>query len=230
MQRIKLLALDLDGTLAAVNQAISCQVKQLLQQITDQGVRLAILSGKPTAYLSGLTRQLGIEDIILSGENGAEVQFGYQYPPPQFYSLSKNRKFHDEQLVSYLLNRYANRLWIQPNTVNFSIFAEPIILKEIHAIFTDYLTQRDDLLLYSHVDCIELVDKNISKGKALHFISQQLNLTHSQVCAIGDGSNDIDMLQMANYRYAINHQLPVENLQVFTTIELALYHLIENLC
>jgi hydroxymethylpyrimidine pyrophosphatase-like HAD family hydrolase len=225
--KIKLLALDLDGTLAVINSPISDETILLLKQIAAKGVALAILSGKPTAYLTGLARQIGIKEIILSGENGAEVQFGLSYPPQAFYQLSESRPNY-AQLFDYLTNRYQNKIWIQPNNVNFSVFASPMILQEIYLIFSDYLKQKNNLTLYLHADCVELVDKSISKANALNFMLQHLELKSANVCAIGDGENDIEMLQQAAVRVSIKKQLPVENLQVFDSIEMALMIFIEK--
>lgn len=216
---IKLLALDLDGTLAQSNQAIADSTIQLLKQTAAQNVQIAILSGKPTAYLTGLARQLGISNIILSGENGAEVQFGLSYPPSASYSLSAQPANHSA-LFDYLRQHYPDDIWIQPNRVNFSVFAKPELLPELYSIVKTY--SQDQQQVYLHSDCVELVDGSVSKGKALAFILQQLNLTADEVCAIGDGENDIPLLKSAKLRFAINSNLAVENLQVFDSIELAL--------
>lgn len=222
---IKLLALDLDGTLAALNSKVSDETIKLLNSIHEKGITIAILSGKPTAYLTGLARQIGIKDIILSGENGAEVQFGLSYPPQYSYCLVNNKTKY-ETLLDSLLEKYKEHIWIQPNRFNLSIFAEQKILQEIHVIFNDYIKDKDNLITYFHADCVELVDKSISKGNALNFIVNKLNINSSDVCAIGDGENDIDLLRQSTVRLSINNPLNVDGLQIFESIESALIYLI----
>lgn len=227
MKSIKLLALDLDGTLADVNQPINKTTLDLLEKITRHGVHVAILSGKPTAYLAGLGRQLGIENLILSGENGAEVQFGLTYPPKAFYSLSEKPVNHTE-LLTYLHQYHANSFWLQPNQVNFSVFAKPDVLAAIHPVFKHYSQQQEYYTVYLHSDCVELVDSHVSKGTALQFIINKLNITATEVCAIGDGENDIALLTSAEFRIAIRNTLAVDNLQIFSTIDLALTHIVNT--
>ncbi|MEI6707967.1 MAG: HAD family hydrolase [Methylococcales bacterium] len=224
---IKLLALDLDGTLAAINSQVSNETIELLESIQKKGITIAILSGKPTAYLTGLARQLGIKDIILSGENGAEVQFGSSYPPKQFYCLLENKPNYSD-VTNYLEAKYKNAIWLQPNNANFSVFAKQRILEDINVFFADYIKDKPQLIKYFHADCVELVDKSISKGNALNFIVNKLNINSSNVCAIGDGDNDIELLQQSSIRLSINKPLAVDNLQVFESIELALTHTIDE--
>lgn len=224
---IKLLALDLDGTLAAINSQVSNETIKLLKSIQKKGITIAILSGKPTAYLTGLARQLGIKDIILSGENGAEVQFGLSYPPKQSYCLVENKPNYSD-VTNYLEAKYKNAIWLQPNNVNLSVFAERAILEDINLFFTDYIKDKPQLIKYFHADCVELVDKSISKGNALNFIFNKLNIDSSNVCAIGDGDNDIELLQQATVRLSINKPLAVDSLEIFKSIEAALTYFIKE--
>ena len=71
---IKLVAFDVDGTLADLNEPILRENVLLLRKIFDKGIRIMILSGKPTSYLAGLTRMIGRKDIIISGENGVRTR------------------------------------------------------------------------------------------------------------------------------------------------------------
>jgi hydroxymethylpyrimidine pyrophosphatase-like HAD family hydrolase len=223
---IKLLALDLDGTLAAINTRVSDETIKLLNSIHEKGIAIAILSGKPTAYLTGLARQIGIKEIILSGENGAEVQFGLSYPPKYSYCLVEN-KANYQALLDTLIDKYKEHIWIQPNRFNLSVFAEQKILQEINLLFNEYSKDKNNIISYFHADCVELVDKSISKGNALNFIIHQLNIEPSAVCAIGDGDNDIELLQQSTIRLSINKPLNVDNLQIFKSIDLALTYLMD---
>ena len=54
----KLIAFDLDNTLAAVGKPVTPGDLALLRQLEDGGARIAICSGKPTYYLCGFARQL----------------------------------------------------------------------------------------------------------------------------------------------------------------------------
>ena len=82
---IKLAVFDLDDTLAPVGRGIAEHDLKRLKELEDMGVRIALSSGKPTYYLCGLLRQLGLKRPIMIGENGIVIQFGVDLPPKKYY-------------------------------------------------------------------------------------------------------------------------------------------------
>lgn len=82
----KLIVFDLDGTLAPHGKGMLPENLEKLKALEQKNVRIAICSGKPTYYLCGFMRQIGLEKPILVGENGAVIQFGVALPPRDFTS------------------------------------------------------------------------------------------------------------------------------------------------
>lgn len=120
---IKLAVFDLDGTLAELGKGILPQDIELLKAIEDKGVTIAISSGKPTYYLCGFMRQVGLENPILIGENGAVIQFGVDLPPKQFYVLPYSKEA--KQTISFIKEEVSARfphMWFQPNEVGITPF------------------------------------------------------------------------------------------------------------
>ena len=48
-------------------------------------------------------------------------------------------------------------------------------------------------------NCMDIVDKNCSKGNAIKFISKQFNIPIDEIIAFGDGENDYSMLAAAGH-------------------------------
>ena len=88
----RLVALDLDDTLAPIAKPASEKAVSLLKDLLSRGDAIALCSGKPLYYLTGFARQLGIEDIYLIGENGATLQHGVALPPSKRYVLTKEKE------------------------------------------------------------------------------------------------------------------------------------------
>jgi hydroxymethylpyrimidine pyrophosphatase-like HAD family hydrolase len=78
---IKIVFFDLDNTLAPVGKPTLEEDVVMLKKLASSGVKIAVCSGKPVSYLNGYARQIGIEDIIMIGENGVTYQFGLDLPP-----------------------------------------------------------------------------------------------------------------------------------------------------
>ena len=74
MKQQKLIVFDLDRTLADIGAGILPADIEALKALERKGARIAICSGKPTYYLCGFMRQVGLEQPILVGENGAHAE------------------------------------------------------------------------------------------------------------------------------------------------------------
>jgi hydroxymethylpyrimidine pyrophosphatase-like HAD family hydrolase len=59
----------------------------------------------------------------------------------------------------------------------------------------------------AYPDChfINIVDKGVSKGKALEALSDHLGIEADEVLAIGDGSNDVSLLSAAGLAIAMQN-------------------------
>ena len=84
---IKLLVFDLDDTIAETGKEVLPEYVEIMKKIENAGICIAICSGKPTYYLCGFMRQIGLREPILIGENGGVVQFGVDLPPEKYYIL-----------------------------------------------------------------------------------------------------------------------------------------------
>lgn len=60
-------------------------------------------------------------------------------------------------------------------------------------------------LLFSLPFYIELIHENVSKGHALKYVADKLNISKEAIIAIGDGENDIDMLNYAGLGIAMGN-------------------------
>jgi Cof subfamily protein (haloacid dehalogenase superfamily) len=72
---------------------------------------------------------------------------------------------------------------------------------ELH--YGDQLTQ-----FISDIDCLDIMPKGISKGSALLYMLDILNITVDEVACIGDSFNDISMFEVTPHSYAMRHSHP----------------------
>ena len=82
---MKWIVFDLDGTLCKIGKEILPETVEMLKALEDKGNRICISSGKPTYYLVGMFRQVGLKAPIFIGENGGVIQFGVDLPPHEYH-------------------------------------------------------------------------------------------------------------------------------------------------
>ena len=80
MTDIKLIALDLDGTLLNAEKEIPERNAQALRMCAERGIKIALISGRAFEGVCGFARQMGIEPIVAAC-NGAQIAEGVGREP-----------------------------------------------------------------------------------------------------------------------------------------------------
>ncbi|WP_246943109.1 HAD family hydrolase [Bacillus pinisoli] len=94
---------------------------------------------------------------------------------------------------------------IQPSKIVVTGKDEVIeeIQEELQLLFPDEL---DAFISAKYT--LDLMPKNISKGNAVKKLADQLGITMDEVACIGDSFNDVPMLQVAKYGFAMREAKP----------------------
>lgn len=225
----KLIAFDLDNTLAGVGRAIAAKDLDLLKHLERSGVRIAICSGKPTYYLCGFARQLALEQPILVGENGAVIQFGVALPPKQYYVLPYSQQAKESiRLLHATMVQRLPKLWFQPNVTALTPF--PTSEAEFSAIdgcIRDLGGQLQDVTVYRHFDSFDIMPNGITKGSGLAHLSRLLDVSPQEIIAVGDGVNDYPMFEYAGLSLGVGVKEPGRVDRDFETTAQVLAYLAE---
>jgi HAD superfamily hydrolase (TIGR01484 family) len=197
-----IVVLDVDGVLAPHGHPVSEEVARLLKKISNSST-MAFASGKPSPYLEGLARGIGLRDTIIVGENGGVIYIPQKKQLTQFLDCNDSIKEILSDLKMELEANMKNSIIFQQNLVNITIFPKnnttvSDILEGCNNILSDHHVYRDLLKMYIHVDSIDLVPKGLDKSWALEIISNEMAIPMSRFIAVGDGINDLEMLNNVN--------------------------------
>jgi len=210
----KLIVFDLDGTLAEVGEGIQPENLRMLREIEARGIRIAICSGKPTYYLCGLMRQVGLKAPILVGENGAVIQLGVDLPPKDYhvapYSDDAKRSI---RLLRDAIDEVIPDMWYQPNQTALTPFPKSeqefdVVRGCVHSLES----QLKDITIYRHIDCFDFIPNGITKQSGLMRLGNLLGIPPEETIAVGDGVNDYPMFEYAGLALGI-HVLEPDRVQ-----------------
>lgn len=202
----KLLIFDLDGTLAPIGSPSAPSTVEALKGLERRGCRIAICSGKPLAYLCGYMRQIGLKQPILLGENGADIQFGIDYPPKKHFTL----KYSDAakkaiQDMRERISKSMPQIWFQPNQVELTpFFGQAHERNQIRGILNLCMETAEDVEIYEHVDCFDVIPIGVNKQAGVLALAEYLGISCADLIAIGDGVNDYPMFEIAGYSIGIH--------------------------
>ncbi|KGN83988.1 Cof-type HAD-IIB family hydrolase [Porphyromonas sp. COT-290 OH860] len=243
--KYKLMALDVDGTLVNSERVLTAPVRDALIKAQEEyGIRLIIASGRPTAGLREIARELQLDRYsgYLMPFNGGEVYncraknpiASYLLPEgiaTELYGLSKEYgltilTYDAEHILSenigdpYLLKEVEITGMSPKQVANFStdvpqalpkclIVGPPDRIEALEPIVKERFAGRVNAFR-SHPSFLEVVPEGVHKAASLSRLLERLDYDRSELIAVGDSFNDLEMIQyaglgvaMANAREAI---------------------------
>ena len=243
-KEIKLIALDLDGTVLTDSNTLSDRVKRSLERAIHSGIEVVAASGRP--YGSMPKNVLGIEGLNYSiTSNGAAVHdnsgrriHSTLISENDVISLLKITEGHDLIFEAYVKgltytdSRYtSNPLkygcseayvdYVKASHGHIDNMREFIYnhrkeLDSIEIICTNakkrsHIRQlAEDItsgfyITSSSENFIEFMDKSATKGNAVNWLCNYLDVKTENTCACGNADNDTDMIEQAGFGAAVEN-------------------------
>lgn len=254
---IKLIALDLDGTLLKTDKTISkrntAAIRSAVKRgilvlpatgrmvkmvpslfnaaegfryaITSNGASVLDLRNSTVLYSDLMTMEQSLHILRMLSSYGLLIEAycdGRSYAnrealaelsdynlPKSYYDLIMNSQIFVENLTKYIERR--NRPLEKINL--------PYVPEELRGELTARLECMEEYsVTSSYMSNIEINAAEASKGNGLRHLCKRLEISPSQVMALGDGSNDISLLEYAGCSVAMgNASDPVKRVAKFVT-------------
>lgn len=234
---IKLMAIDLDGTLLNSDHKMSEATATALKAAMAQGVKVVLATGKTRHSATALIERLGldtpgiyVQGLVISYPDGTERHLGTLDPAllrrlvtfaeergfiPMMYSGKRLIARHETIEAAELTQQYDEPLpeFVGPLQnmlgdlpINKVMFAGNGA-KAITALRWQIAQMLDGKgrLVQALPEALELLPMGASKGTALRTLLKDLGIEPAEVLAIGDGENDIEMIQMAGIGVAMGN-------------------------
>jgi Cof subfamily protein (haloacid dehalogenase superfamily) len=232
---IRLVAIDLDGTLLNSEKLVSDQTVEALHCL-PRGVRVVIASARPPRSVRHIYQMLRLDTWQIN-YNGALI---WDEPNcrPVFHRpmgaelvrrmVDRARDMFDEVLVSCeIMDRWFTDRADQTYTTETGRLFKPDLIAPLDEFCNQPVTKLmflceprvidrlEPLMIEEfreHVavvrtddELIQVMDKRVSKAVALKKVAEHYGVPPEQVMAIGDAPNDVGMLQLAGVAVAMDN-------------------------
>jgi Cof subfamily protein (haloacid dehalogenase superfamily) len=225
-----LVALDVDGTLLDYSERLDHEVRDSVRRVVDAGVPIVLATGRSAHGLAWITEELGLPPGYAIASNGAVTT---SYPPVEVVesvTFDAREAVHTvlehvpDAIVAvevvgrgYRTNRLfppdeiSGEMWIQ--TVD-ELVAEPVtrvVIRDRESTSEDFIKLAEKLGLHGTnyyvgwTAWLDLAPEGVTKASALESLAGRLGVARSDVLAIGDGRNDVEMLAWAGRGVAMGH-------------------------
>lgn len=231
--RPRVLALDVDGTLVNDANEMSASVRATVRAAAAEGFHIVISTGRSLPGVMDAVRKLDLDDGIAVASNGAVV-FGYDpievvhtvtfdareavkllldRVPDAAVAVEEigigyriNKPFPDGEIngrmtvqtVDELVAEPVTRVIIRSPEQSAAQFAE--LVPSLGLVGTNYFV--------GYTAWLDLAPEGVSKASGLEVVADRLGVSAAEVVAIGDGHNDVEMLEWAGRGVAMG-QAPV---------------------
>jgi len=237
LQNIKLIVSDMDGTLLRSNHQLSPEFNAIHQQLIAKNIHFVPASGRQFYSIASYFEEHK-NDMAIIAENGTYVTYKgdeifvdeldkeivkeiiletRKIPGANLVLAGKNAAYvesKDSNFLSFFQNFYSKN--VKVNDL-LSIENEQFIKIAIH--HADGSAEN----LYPHFKRFEKYNLNVvisgelwmdmmnngtNKGKALAELQANLGISKEQTIVFGDYMNDIEMLKLAKYSFAMQNAHP----------------------
>jgi len=203
MSKIKLIALDMDGTLLNELDEVTDYTKDMIKQAQREGIHVVISTGRPLATCISYVSDLELSSYVITS-NGAEIYTADE-------ELIEQHTMHPEKMEQlwHIGNNRGLTMWMLASDAVFvqgrrpSDFSEHDWLKigydnldeEDRLYVKEQLSRVQDLeVTNSTTTNFEVNEKGVNKAEGLRTLCKKLNITMDEVMAVGDSLNDFKMI------------------------------------
>jgi phosphoglycolate phosphatase (TIGR01487 family) len=192
-RELKAIALDVDGTITDNSRKICVSAIEAIAQAEENGIPVMIVTGNILCAAKMLAIMLGTTGGLVS-ENGGVVE--YKGEKKLLGSIEECQRAFE-----YLKTKYPVR------KVEFSDerISEVAIERNIKEEIVKETLKDFNVEIYDTKFAIHLTDPSVDKGTSLEILAAYNGVKTEEIMAIGDSENDIEFLEVAGLKVAVNN-------------------------
>lgn len=224
---IKLIALDMDGTLLKDNQDVSEPTKEVIKKALAKGIHVLLSTGRSIDTCYPYAEALNLSSYLITA-NGGEI-----------YTMEKellDQHLLPTETIENMWNLGQETgvdMWMIATDGVYRNDSPPQNLSDHQWLKFGCNTTDQNKLDFmikelSHMEGLELTNSlptnieanpaGVSKAAALQFVCERIGITMAEIMAVGDSLNDIKMIQEAGVGVAMgNAQEAIKNVADFVT-------------
>ena len=233
--RYKLITLDIDGTLINSEGIITAETAQAIRRCRDAGVMVTISTGRPIQGVRNFIDELGLDGPIITYNGAmivdavtGEILFGQEMLRQDADQVVRLGLERDTTIIVWSKNElYVNKINGHVNSYRKLSGEEPVVFTDIAPIAGRGVTKIiwidevdrieawkkgikhivNDSVTYctSQPYFLEFFSSSVSKAVALEFIGRKLGIRKEEMIAVGDGFNDLSMIEYAGLGVAMGN-------------------------
>lgn len=230
-KKVRLVALDLDGTLLDDNLEVSLKTREAIRNLINKGIYVALVSGRMLRAALLVSSMLKI-DLPIVAYNGGKVfipgkdeLFSKKIPLSEALKVIKygeERNLYvkvyiddilyikepDKASLAFSRTRNIDYKVVGRLSENIKEDVNMIVIyynEDRNGVIDEELKDIDVTVTASMSRSIDVVPSGVSKDKGLMILAEYLNIDRENILAVGNGLNDLEMLKYAGIGIAMRN-------------------------
>jgi len=183
------IAVDIDGTLTDRKRTLNCKAVEALRKVK---IPVILATGNISCFARAAAKLIGVSDVVIC-ENGGIVRFEYDGDDivlgdkeKCMRALEILEKHFDLELLDFEYRKSEICLRRSFDIETARKLVDGLGVKIIDSGFAYHIT-----------------DADVSKGKALVYVAEKLEIRPDSFAVIGDSENDVEMFRVAGFGIAV---------------------------
>lgn len=196
---LKAVVTDVDGTITDSRRRISTAAIECIRTLVDGGIEVIIASGNTVCFMDGLCKMIGTDGTII-GENGGV----YRRTFDGTLRIAGDQAVCREAFATLAAHFSAQSVTLELYSPDYRFadvaFARNVDPDEVREVIREH---RHPVRVLDTGFAIHLQALGVNKGTALSELVGLIGLAPSEVLAVGDSENDIEMIRTAGIGVAV---------------------------
>jgi Cof subfamily protein (haloacid dehalogenase superfamily) len=236
VERVRLVATDMDGTLLAPDGTVSPRTAAALRAAGDAGIMVVLVTGRPPRWARGVVDPEIVHGLVicangavvydpvadrivehnpLTGEIAARiVRRLREEAPGVVFAVETGTQFHRETAYATMMDKLGEA---EPVPDALDMLTEPVTKLLVRHPGHDFealyelavkVAGEDAVATHSGFPMVEISAAGVTKAFALERLCGELGIAAGQVVGFGDQTNDLPMLAWTGHSVATANAHP----------------------
>ncbi len=192
---IKGIALDIDGTITYKNRQLDLPAVKSIRKAENEGIPIILATGNILCFTKAASTLIGTSGPLIAEDGGIvyDNKKDKEYVIGELEEVKKGTKILENKLPDL------KHTWTSKDRKAGRVLEKTVEQEEVSKILEE---ENLNLVAVDSGFAIHIKTPEVNKGEALKKVSEILDCKVSQIAVMGDGKNDLEMLQKSKHSYA----------------------------
>ncbi|MCQ8894707.1 MAG: phosphoglycolate phosphatase [Methanolinea sp.] len=196
------LVTDVDGTITDDRRHIDTRAIDAMRRLTDEGICVILASGNTSCFMDAISKMIGTGGVYI-GENGGIIRQGWNHDLEILGDGTPSRI----ALWDLVRACRARGIAIEHYSLPYR-FVDVAFARTVPASLAREILHDHPVMVLDTGYAIHIHPPGVSKGIAFSRLCQLLGREPGDFIAVGDGENDVDLLERAGVGVAVANAHP----------------------